>query len=79
MMTKGCVVCGNDVPATWHPRYVCCNGRDCGCYGAMLPANICSTQCYENEAWNEREEDGPLDLEDQLENALDRAFPSAKA
>lgn len=28
--------------------------------------------------WDDYEEDGPLDLEDQLENALDRAFPAAK-
>lgn len=29
--------------------------------------------------WDGYEEDGPLDLEDQLENALDRAFPSPQS
>jgi hypothetical protein len=28
--------------------------------------------------WDQYEEDGPMDLEDQLEAALDRAFPAAK-
>lgn len=28
--------------------------------------------------WDEYEEDGPLDLEDQLEHALDRSFPTFK-
>lgn len=30
----------------------------------------------EQAAWDQREEDGPMDLEDQLENALNAAFPS---
>jgi len=28
----------------------------------------------EMDEWDQYEEDGPLDLEDQLDNALDRAF-----
>jgi hypothetical protein len=35
-------------------------------------------QGHELNEWDQYEEDGPLDLEDQLENALDRAFPAAK-
>lgn len=35
-------------------------------------------QGHELNEWDQHEEDGSLDLEDQLENALDRAFPSAK-
>jgi hypothetical protein len=30
----------------------------------------------EEEAWEAYEEDGPQDLEDQLDQALDYAFPS---
>lgn len=29
-------------------RYVCCNGTDCGCYGATIPEDFCSATCYEN-------------------------------
>ena len=29
----------------------------------------------EPDEWDEYEEDGPMDLEDQLENALNRSFP----
>lgn len=29
----------------------------------------------DQDAWDQHEEDGPLDLEEQLERALDRAFP----
>lgn len=36
------------------------------CRGCACP------ECAD-EAWDEHEEDGPLDLEDQLDNALDRA------
>ena len=32
----------------------------------------------EQAAFDDYEEDGPLDLEDQLERALDRAFPSPR-
>ena len=56
-------------------RYACCNGRNCGCGGGTLPDDVCSMTCLENEAFEAREEDGPQDLEDQLESALDRAFP----
>ena len=33
----------------------------------------------EMDEWDEYEEDGPLDLEDVLERALDRAFPDSAA
>ncbi len=29
--------------------------------------------------WDEREEDGPMDLEDQLDKALDKAFPASRS
>lgn len=29
----------------------------------------------EFDEWDEREDDGPLDLEEQLDRALDKAFP----
>jgi hypothetical protein len=32
-----------------HSRYICCNGRDCGCFGGTLPNDVCSTACFENE------------------------------
>lgn len=32
----------------------------------------------EEEAWDDYEEDGPMDLEDQLDAALDRAFGPKK-
>jgi hypothetical protein len=35
----------------------------------------CSCPGCDEEAWDEYEDDGPLDLEDQLENALERALP----
>jgi hypothetical protein len=34
-----------------------------------------STQVCDEEAFDDYEEDGPMDLEDQLENALNKAFP----
>lgn len=42
-----------------------CRGCDC-------------TYCIEDEM-DDYEEGGPMDLEDQLDRALDAAFPSAKA
>jgi hypothetical protein len=43
-----CVVCDHELPPMgMAARYVCCNGRDCGCYGAVLPSDVCSTECYE--------------------------------
>jgi hypothetical protein len=35
----------------------------------------CSCPVCEDESFDEYEEDGPMDLEDQLECALDKAFP----
>jgi len=58
-------------------RYICCNGRDCGCGGGSLPRDLCSVSCLENETLEDLEDDGPLDLEEQLERALDREFPRA--
>lgn len=42
-----CRACGKWIRLTKHPRYACCNGRDCGCGGATLPDDICSMSCYE--------------------------------
>lgn len=56
---------------------ICCahcsaNPLGCRCqYGEIGVAEMMQ--------WDDYEEDGPLDLEDQLENALDRAFPSSAA
>jgi hypothetical protein len=36
-------------------------------------------QSLELDEFDEYEEGGPLDLEDQLENALNRAFPKKEA
>lgn len=49
MFESTCVACGKDfmVPMM-NRRWVCCNGRDCGCNGAQLPDEFCSTSCYEN-------------------------------
>ena len=52
-----------------------CVCRDCGCFGGTLPDDVCSTACFENGALDDTEEDGPLDLEDQLDRALDAEFP----
>ena len=60
------------------PRYICCNGRDCACGGGTFPNDVCSLACWESEGLEALEEDGPMDLEDQLERALDAAFPAAK-
>ena len=43
-----CIACGEDFVVPLHPRLVCCNGRDCGCYGATIPNSFCSLSCYEN-------------------------------
>jgi hypothetical protein len=39
----------------------------------------CSCPWCDEEAFDDYEEDGSMDLEDQLESALNAAFPSAKA
>ena len=41
-----CRICGGPITLTSSPRYVCCNGSDCGCYGATLPTDLCSLKCY---------------------------------
>ena len=45
----------------------CCGEMDCD----DQPCTSCG-------AFDDYEEDGPMDLEDQLERALDAAFPAAK-
>jgi hypothetical protein len=49
MMIETCIACGKEfaVPLL-NRRWVCCNGQDCGCYGATIPNEFCSTSCYEN-------------------------------
>jgi hypothetical protein len=38
----------------------------------------CSCTVCDEEQWDNLDEDGPMDLEDQLDAALDAAFPTAK-
>ena len=42
-----CRVCKRE----YHPttRYFCCNGWQCGCGGATIPFEVCSTECAEKE------------------------------
>ena len=44
-----CRVCNKEFRTKRGWRYVCCNGHDCGCYGAVLPNDVCSASCLENE------------------------------
>jgi hypothetical protein len=44
----------------------------CGCNLADCVA--CNE--WAGRQWEDYEEDGPMDLEDQLENALNKAFPA---
>ena len=72
-----CRVCGKEFRYRRH-RYVCCNGHDCGCYGAMLPDDVCSTACLEaeieeDEEFDADEELGSADLEERLDAAFKRA------
>lgn len=43
-----CVACDKEFPTPPRARYACCNGTDCGCYGAVIPEAFCSLSCYEN-------------------------------
>lgn len=52
---RRCAACDAEVPQTSHPRYTCCNGTDCGCYGATIPDSFCSLACYEN--WDEDDDE----------------------
>lgn len=68
-----CRVCDTEIRLTLKPRYWCCNGRDCGCNGAVLPPDICSVTCGEQAEFDDNEELGAVDLEEQLNSALERA------
>jgi hypothetical protein len=48
-LQERCRVCDKEfaVPLL-NRRWVCCSGRDCGCYGATIPNEFCSAECYEN-------------------------------
>lgn len=72
--SQRCRVCDQEIllPVTLKPRYVCCNGKDCGCYGAILPPDLCSVTCAEEAEFDDNEELGSVDLEDQLEAAFQR-------
>ena len=57
--------------------------KDCGlCGGSGQHSFDRCPECKglgmveEPDEWDDHEEDGPMDLEDQLERALDRAFPA---
>lgn len=41
----GCYVCGKDVEG-YKPQ-MCCDGRECGCYGMPLEPPICSNECWD--------------------------------
>lgn len=47
--------------------------RQCHKHKGVQFCRGCSCPHCVEEAWGDYEEDGPMDLEDQLENALDRA------
>jgi hypothetical protein len=36
-------------------RFVCCNGRDCGCGGGRLPDDVCSAACFEDEVAEDKD------------------------
>lgn len=44
----------------------------------QVPTKDLSIPPSDEEAWDDYEEDGPMDLEDQLDAALDRAFGKKK-
>lgn len=56
-MTNRCVVCDREYELTTRPRYICCNGRDCGCHGARLSDEVCSLACFEQRQNREASED----------------------
>lgn len=57
-----CRVCGGALRHGWGVRYYCCSGWECGCGGAVLPYDVCSSACLENEI--EEEYDLPMEDED---------------
>ena len=40
-----CVVCDKDVPD--YEPVMCCNGRECGCYGLPVEPCVCSQKCWD--------------------------------
>lgn len=52
---RRCVACDAEVRLSGYPRYTCCSGTDCGCYGATIPDSFCSLSCYEN--WDDSDAD----------------------
>lgn len=76
-----------ECPHTWVDEYY---GTKCQTCGTFYPFGCAPWDCdvrdgfdlgddsEEPDEWDDYEEDGPLDLEDQLERALDIAFPVTK-
>lgn len=50
--------------------------RQCHKHPSIQVCRGCSCPSCDEEAWDDYEEDGPMDLEDQLDAALDRATGS---
>jgi len=48
MSEERCIVCDEDYELSRRHRFVCCDGTDCGCLGAELPPEFCSSRCWEN-------------------------------
>ena len=40
-----CWCCKKPMP-DWEPQ-MCCNGRECGCYGKPIEPPLCSKKCWE--------------------------------
>lgn len=66
MLQERCRTCDKEfaVPLL-NRRWVCCNGQDCGCYGATIPNEFCSSECYEN--YEPPEDDGECFRGDEAE------------
>ena len=45
-----CRVCNREFRDRRRIRWVCCNGDMCGCYGQIMPDEVCSIECLDREA-----------------------------
>ena len=52
--------------------------RECGKHKGVKFCRGCSCPYCTEEAYDDYEEDGPMDLEDQLDSALNKALPIQK-